>query len=230
LRYLALPILALALIGCGSPSPAPDPISAQATASAPQQIAPPDFGNLTKLGIVKRSGTVRVGMSYEDAVTIFAEPPGSYEKSDLPPAIPPTYEARGWHNKDEGFGTILYKGRVAAAVSQLERANEDRLDEILALQRDAYGPSGKTVAGKYVRYWFWQGPDWGNQSLMVCATEAKPKKLSITLATGTGQIMEALRMAPDAATRDQARADRLFDQQKTGSKTNSSNSPNRAGS
>lgn len=209
------------------------PVGTAATQPA-KQIPIPTFERGTRLGLAKRTGIVKVGADIDSALGVFTEPPGSYEKTDLPPSIPNTFEARGWQKKDEGFGMILYKGRVVGALYQLDRATPDRLDELIKFQQDAFGAPTKTLPGKYVRYWFWidgqtEDPSTG-QILMVCATEAKLGKLSISAAVGWQPIMDALGMSWDAATRDQVKAEKLIDKQRSGGKTNTANSANREAS
>ncbi len=201
-----------------------------ASEKAKQAMAPPDFSHPSRLALVRRQGQVAVGMTYPDeALAVFAEPPGSYEKSELPPSIPAPYEARGWQRKGEGFGAILYKGRIAAAVYQLERVDEDRVQEILHTHEQAFGQPTTAVDGKFVRFWFWR-PDPSGPVLMLCATEIQPKKLNLTLSVGTPQVMEALGMTPESAAGTKDSAERLISKQRSGLKPKTENSSNQDGS
>lgn len=248
MRYFLLVVVALALLGCGEqqaqqPQAAANSepvITTRAAERAKQPLPDPDFDRTSKLAVLRRTGEVKVGMTFDDALAVFAQPQGASEKGDLPPSIGDPYQAKGWQTRDEGFGTILYKGQVAAAVYTQEHVKDDRVQDILDQHIKQLGPpkpqlEGKyanPITGAYVRYWFWESDETagdGNQILMICATEAKPQILNLTVAVGTAPLMEALGMTPAHATQDQPVAERLIAKQKASAKANSANSSNRKG-
>ncbi|HWA82352.1 MAG TPA: hypothetical protein VG820_02890 [Fimbriimonadaceae bacterium] len=236
-------VLAVAAVGCAS-----DHVASQ-DGAPPTQAAPPPtkltavptFETTSKLGLIRRSGTVRVGMNQEDAFAIFKQSPNSYEKSDLPAAFDSPYEANGWQSKDEGFGMILYKDRVVVAVDELDGLSEGHLaSDVVKPYTDAFGPpqyfgdknevKAGYLDGKYVRYWFWQAGDNSGDILMICATEVNTGKLNVAVAVGWNPAMETLRMTPNLAIDDQRGAERLIDRQRRANKPNTPNSSNRGGS
>lgn len=230
MKRILLMSLACVLAGCGEQQqPAATDVGASAVpaaATAKQPIPLPDFGQGSRLALVRRSGSVRIGANMDVALTVFAEPPGSYEKSDLPPGIAPPYESRIWQTKNEGFGMILFKGQVAAAIYELDRTGEERLQELLGLEQDVLG-QGTALPGKFVRYWFWKAPAGVDQLVMLCAAEIQPGRINVTEAIGTQALMDALAMTPEAASRNQATAEKLIEKQRSGgNKPNPSNSTN----
>lgn len=233
MRTLLLVLLAFVLGGCGEPSPAPE-VRVPATAAnkpAKEPLEPPLFDANARLALERRTGAVRVGETYGDALAVFAEPPGSFEKNDLPPSITEPYEARGWQNQTEGFGTILYRNRVAAAVYQAQDVTEDRLQDLIQVQQDHFRQPMQFLGGKSVRYWFWWtglGSAAADQILMIEATELHPGKLNLTAAIGTAPIMQALGMTPDSADRDRANAELMIDKIRA-TKPNTPSSANRTG-
>jgi hypothetical protein len=235
-RISWLLFVALALAGCGSSAPPAaqetGAIVTPVTEPPKKPLDSPNFDSESRLILQRGNTGVKVGSSYDDAVSVFAAPTGWWPRDDLPPSVTPPFDARGWQTKGEGFGSILYKGRIAAAVYELDRTNSDRLDEILEWQQRANGSAWTMLDGKYVRYWFWQSgtrENRGDQILMVCATEIQPRKFNVTAAIGTIPVMSALSMTPETASRDQKTAEKLFEKQKAAARSNSSNSPNQDG-
>lgn len=219
---LSVPVC-IAIYGCGAQSEAP---TADTTSSVPMTVAAmparqaltePDFTARKSYGIATRRGNAAIGMTIDQALDIFTEPPGSFSRNELPPSIPPPYEARGWQKQNEGCGFILFNGHVAAIVYQLDGVKQDRLDEFLSLQRSAYGKEDKPMLSKHVNYWFWNGAemrDKPSDSMMVCATELKSGTFNITIGAGTVPLMRALGMTEDAASRDSSKADELISEKK----------------
>ncbi len=235
MRAFLLTLAVLAAIGCGEQQPAnPGASAAGSPVSVPVSKQPllPDFDQTSKLALVKHagpSGSVTVGMNLEDALAVYAEPKDSSEKWDLPEGIAAPFTARGWQTRDEGFGMILYKGQVAAAVYQVEGTSQDRLNEIFQLQKDAYG-EGTFMPGGYAKYWFWQSPQASaDQVLMVCAVETQPGKYNVTAAIGTASVMHAIHMSPAAASNDLQKADKIVAAKKAQAAPNHANSSNQPG-
>lgn len=230
-KWLLL-VSVLILAGCGAQPAPPDAqnnvLATPAAVAAKSETPAPDFARTSLLGVRKSTGTVRVGDDRNEGFKVFAAPEQSYDQDDLPPSITAPYQAVGWQKQDEGFGMILYEGRIAAAVYQLNRTNSARFADILALHTTAYGEVAKTIPGRRVRYWFWEDESAG-QTLMICASEIQPDVFNVTVAIGTNRLMQALGMEPDRAPQFQRIAEDLIDKE-AAKKTKSSNSSNRPGS
>src|SRR5579871_2715623 len=131
MKALLLCGFSLLLVGCGDAGTAADKTAAAsvtANQASASEIAPPDFSHESGLGMVRaaHSKALLIGMQADDALGVFTGPPGAYSRSDLPPAIPSgVYDAQGWQTKDEGFGMILYKGRVGLALYEQDRTSQD---------------------------------------------------------------------------------------------------------
>jgi hypothetical protein len=223
------------LIGCGESAPAPPETPAIVTPAAEpakQTLRAPDFTIESRLSLLNgTSGGVKIGTDAKEALTVFGKPPSSWNTHDLPPSISGAFEAAGWQTKDEGFGMILNKGRLAAALYQLEKTTEERYREILDQNRRSFGEPSKFSEGKFVSYWFWQDADGKSPSdqvlLMISATQVLPGKWSITEALGLQPVMNALGMTPEQAPATQRLAEKLFAEQRKKIKPNSANSSNR---
>jgi hypothetical protein len=226
------------MVGCNEPAataPVVSDVVTPAAESAKGPLRAPDFTVDTKLALLNGStGGVKIGMDAKEALTVFAKPPSSWNTHDLPPSISGTFEAAGWQNKDEGFGMILNRGRVAAALHSLERTSESRLSEEVDIHEKSLREPLKVISGKFVRYWFWQDVDGKSPSdqvlLMICATEIQPGKWNVAEAIGTRPMMDALGMTPEHAAVSQRVADKLLDEQRRRRKPNSVNSSNRGAS
>ncbi len=223
INKLWLAAVALLVAGCGeqnasAPAPASPEIPATVAAMPPRGPLPaPDLEVHPDFGIATRRGILSIGQSLDQAYSIFAEPPGSFEQSELPPSISAPFEARGWQKQGEGFGAILYNGRVAGALYQLDNVKGDRVDEFLTLQRNAFGKEDRPLISKHVSYWFWNRGKNGQPSpdvLMVCASELSPGLYHLSISTGTRAVMQALGMSEDAASRDSRRTGDLLEKQK----------------
>ncbi|HVT13072.1 MAG TPA: hypothetical protein VHE55_12480 [Fimbriimonadaceae bacterium] len=247
-------VLAIAAVGCANERVASQDgnPAAPSALQTPPLTATPTFETASRLGLIRRSGTVRVGMNQDDAFSIFTQPPNSYEKSDLPASFDASsYEATGWQSKGEGFGMILckgkvfkgevYKDKVVVAVDELDGLTEARLaSDVVKPYIDAFGQpqyfddknelKSGFLDGRFVRYWFWQSGSNTGDILMICATEVKMDKLNVTIAVGWDSAMATLRMTPASALEDQRSADRLIDRQRSANKPNGANSSNRGGS
>ncbi len=217
MRRILILAYGLVLCGCAEP-PAHDTTGVvPGVDSPPAAVLLPDYEKLSNLGLLSRKGTVKVGMTREEALDMFVEPPGSYEKSDLPPSIAAPFEAFAWQTRTEGFGMILYQNKVGAAVHEIDKVTPDRLDEVVRAYQSQYGPAFTHLQGRHVEYWFWQSRSQagrGDHLLMVTKVQAKPNLLNITEAIGTVPVMEALRMTEQSANGDLARADRMLDEQR----------------
>lgn len=218
MRILLTAVVLIALAGCSSDAPTPTEPSGPTTIltaamEPPKQPLPlPDFQHTSNLGILKGQDTLKVGMSVEDALAIFAEPRGSYEKSERPPAIPEPYEIRGWQASDQGFGLVAYQGRVVAAMHQMEGVTPDRLEELAQRYRSEYGPAKVFIPGDFARYWIWDNQEPGRPAdhiLLVSASQTHPNRFFVTEAIGWQPIMQALGMIPETAARDARIANKM---------------------
>jgi hypothetical protein len=195
-------------------------------------IRAPDFSIESKLALLNgTSGSVKIGTDAKEALTIFAKPPSSWNTHDLPPSISGPYEAAGWQTKGEGFGMILNKGRVAAALYQLESASDERCLEFVEQHRRSFGDPPKTFQSEHVRYWFWLDGEGKSPSdevvLMICSTEVLPGQWSLTEAVGLHPIMEALGMTSEQAPATQRLADKRINELRKKIKPKTAKSPNR---
>lgn len=218
MRFFLATAALLAIVGCSSDAPTPTEPNGPATIltaamEPPKRPLPlPDFQHTSNLGVLKGADTLKVGMSVSDALAIFAEPRGSYEKNDRPPSIPEPYEIRGWQASDQSFGLIAYQGRVVAAMHQMEAVTLDRLEELAQRYRSEYGPAKLFIPGDFARYWIWDNQEPGRSAdhiLLISANQVQPNRFFVTEAIGWQPIMQALGMIPETAARDARIANKM---------------------
>ncbi len=214
MRYL-LGLGVLLAIGCGGPAQPADPKSdnlltpVRTSVSGPAKLDPPNFEQRTSLRMIRKGDEIRVGDTAESALRVFREEKNPYLINEMPAGWKdPAYTCQGWDNGTIGFAAILYDEKVAQALYHEDRADENRLQEILAdYERAISVPQSPPVVGSRVRYWFWeQAP----HRLMICATQVPEEGLSIAIALGDARIMDIVRMNPLAADRDRQTAEKLF--------------------
>ncbi len=197
----------LVLFGCdGAPTASSGGTSESLT---PRQVtSEPDFGLSTPLALIGEAAHVRVGEQPEDGWQAFPAPNEAEEFKDLPPGFNGDYRARGWDTPHESFGMILYGERIALAMHQLERVDEERLQEQLAIYRNRYSDiKVNTVEGARVRYWFWEVR---RQRLMICAVQTLHDGLNLTFTLGDTAVMDPLRMDFESAQNDRRSAETIF--------------------
>jgi hypothetical protein len=207
-RGVGLVLLGLIVVGCQGTETA----NTQPTSVAPIKAASvpsPRTKEPTDIAMSVRRGTpITVWSSPDSAFRKFQDPKQvGFEYNILPPKFEPPYSARTWEEDHAhiGFGEILYDGGLAAAVYQEDRANQDRLDELVRDHQDLVGrlvPT--TLQGKKVSYWFWDKDD---QRLMICAFATGPNVIKVTVAIGDDVVMDAMGMSPDQAAKDQIKVD-----------------------
>jgi hypothetical protein len=173
-------------------------------------------------------------MNRDDALLASGKPAAVPENKSLalPGKVAQTlgqgYQVTGWQSGDEGFGMILYRDQVVAGITEFESLTEARVSEIVKQYQEAFGQPLRPSAGapvKYVQYWFWYSGDPkspSTQILMLCATEVKAEKYSLTIGVGTMPVMDVLGMTIETGSRDQKKADSLIEKQR-GNSANSSN-------
>lgn len=210
--------LLLAAIGCQGEesSNAGAPSSKPAAEVFSEAVAAPHSTVKTDLAIVRADGRLHVGDTMDTANELFRPPKGSYEFSELPPHFTaPTYRAKGWDSRREGFGVLLHDSRIAFAMHQLLRSDLDTLREIVVRHKDALGYKNLQVyETAHVHYWFWTQE---SQCLMICGLENKGA-VKITVALGDTVVTNALGISLEEAKRDGSRAEDAISKMKpTGS-------------
>jgi len=202
-RWLpALPLLAL-LAGCQSQTPA----SESPTPSEPPVAAPSNLDR-TDLALVNGSERLYVGDTWDVAARVYPAPRSAFEFNELPEKLQANFRARGWETAQEGFGVVLANDRIAAAMLQLDAANQSQLEKILKAYREMLPSLTPTeVAGRQVRFTFYEND---SQRLMICAQQMNPR-LYITIAVGDKDVMRQLGADPTRAASDRDELDRLFD-------------------
>jgi hypothetical protein len=208
-------IASLLAVGCAHEPTTESSASNTSTTETPAQISPPRDLKASDLSIPHAGSHVRVGDTWDSVLAIFPEPKTAFAFKDLPPQFGPGYAADGWETAGEGVGVVLYNLKVAAFMRQINHANQSLYSNLLDLI-DQENPNSKpkSVAGKHVRYWFWQS---GSQRIMLCALQSKSSGLRITESLGDDTVMDALGINPDLAARDVAEVDRIYEQPATSS-------------
>jgi hypothetical protein len=215
---IALAVTCLALAGCGnggpsaavsastSTSPGTQPDSTVQPKAAPKE---PDFAHESRLAIVKRSGTVRVGDTYDQVLAVFPEPRGAFNSVEVPASLPGGYRSRVWETSSEGLGVILFRDRVAVALYTLRRGDWELLRETVSRHEQAFPSIAiDVVSGERANYWFWEE---GPQRLMICGFQPRSGETQITVALGDIATMNALRIGSGFARKDQDRLKEIIE-------------------
>jgi len=118
------------------------------------------------------------------------------------------WEAIGWEldNASRGVGAVLYDGRIAVAMSQIDKVEEEDVTRESQKYEFKLGPPTK-LEGNHVRYWFW--PDDAG-TLMVCAFKNDRNEINLTTALGDSGVMDKLRMSYQTAREDMGSVERLY--------------------
>ncbi len=211
---ILLGLAAIMAIGCGGPSqpaePKPDSLLATSriTVSGQTKVDPPNFEQRTSLRMIRNGDDVRVGDSVEAALRVYREEKNSYIVNEMPAGWKDAaYTCTGWDNGTIGFAAVSYDEKLVLGLYHEDRADENRLQDILRDYQNAITLDNTKITGSRVRYWFWeQSP----HRLMICATQIPQEGLSITIALGDSRIMEMMRMSPIMADRDRIAAEKLF--------------------
>lgn len=198
-----------------------NPLVKREESSAPvESVGPPNELVKTDLAIFRESGRLQIGDTWDTAIELFRPVKNSYEFSDLPPRFTsPMYKARGWDARREGFGALLYKGRIAFAMYQLAKAEPNQFNDFVELhERQLRRHSVEKIDGKRAQYRFWQVD---KQRLMILGLETKGVT-KITIALGDEVVMKALGISPEDARREIQRIDDSPEPEAPPSKTSSS--------
>jgi len=214
MRLTWLVLLGLAVSGCNSGSAVPQPESDQssgpsrATVNGPAKVPPPDFNARTELRMVRKGEFLRVGDTIDDALNVFKQEKNASKLSELPPGWKdPNYRCAGWDAGNTGFGAITYDDRVVLAMYHEDRINEQRLQEVLNDYDNMIQIAATQVSGTRVRYWFWEDSP---HRLMICAVQTPGEGLNLSVALGSGKIMDSFGMNTVAAENDRQAAEELF--------------------
>lgn len=207
-RALLLSAVAVAVVGCGKPSSSSSPSTGPAAAPAIVGALPvPNFIDIGDLGLLlENGGRLKVGDPLDSFVGAFPRPSTAKavalrELPNTTPAAADPYTVSGWSmlEGNQGAGALVYQGRVALAMVQLEALEEKAVtDQVLAYEK-AFG-TAVVLTGPRVRYWFWTTSD--PQVLMVCAFETAQGRQNLTVCVGDAAVMAVLRMSPDKAAQD----------------------------
>ncbi len=128
------------------------------------------------------------------AAEVFPKPPRAFVFNELPERLQGDFDSRGWEAKDEGFGAILYGGRVAVAMRQFYGIDAARYDELLATVRSTNARvRNRTLSGENVEFTFWEADP---QVLMVLRRGVRQDAYDVTIALGDREVMDALDMTP----------------------------------
>lgn len=192
-------LVGLALAGCGA-----SPSGTNAGEIRTQRSIEPKLDAVTPLVIERLRRPLKVGDDAALAQEIFPKPPRAYVFNDLPELLAGDFDARGWESKKEGFGAILYSGRIALAMWQFYSINSADYDDLLQRVQDANRRvKWSKITGDNVEFTFWE---FEPQILMVLRREVRQGAFDMTIALGDASVMKALDMTPAKA---QGTIDRL---------------------
>lgn len=211
-RSLLLSATLLLLAGCGQPTN--KTVDTRTAAQPPSPSAPivgtlptPNFSDIGDYAILLESGgRLQVGDSLEAFEAAFPRPnlmktAVLHELPNVAPGVQDPYTVAGWSMIDgnQGTGALVYQGRIALAMLQLEGLDDKAVQNQVSAYERAF-ESGQTVVGPRVRYWFWTSGT--PQVLMLCAYQTDRGLQNLTIALGDAALMAVLRMSPDKAMQD----------------------------
>lgn len=128
---------------------------------------------------------------------VFPKPEGAYEFNDLPKNLRGTFESTGWENRTEGFGALLYGGRVALAMRQFYEIDGARFNELFRnIRAENREVQSQTLEGRNAEFWFWESDA---ATLMVLRRGVKGNRYDMTITLGDKSLMNALDMSPAKA-------------------------------
>ncbi len=188
---LAAGLLALVLCaGCGPSATLPP--APRAAEAAP--FVEPRFDVASPLRLERLGRRLQIGADEATLRAVFPKPDGAYVFNDLPTKLRGVFESRGWENGTEGFGAILYGGRVALAMRQFYAIDGARFDELFDTVRSANrSVRGASASGRNADFWFWIAE---SQTLMVLRRGVKGNRYDMTIALGDKSLMDSLDMSP----------------------------------
>ncbi len=201
---LAGAVFSVTIVGCGSSTGTTEPAADPATTTAQAElVGAPTSVARGKLALLRDAARLYLGENWDAAVDFSPAPKPSFEFNDLPNGFKsPPYRVRGWEKGSLSFGTVLYEGRIAVAMSQNDRGTAEDLGDLVLRYEQVYGPA-KMVPGAKVNYWFWAD---NTTRLMVCGLKKK-EIVKITVALGDEVPCDALGISQESAERDRAKVD-----------------------
>ena len=207
MRKAFWPVIAgIALVGCGDVS-SPKAETPAPIVAAPTKIESVDFESQSELRLFRGIRTLSVGDPWESAQNVFPSPKRFYPLDEVPSKITGPLKAQGWMTDNEGFGVLLFNGRVAMAMHQIEKATPEMETRVLNEYQSYLSTSGALeVKGSRSHYWF---RDDKTHRLMICSVMGADGYRYIAVAVGDRNLMDALRMSPSMAKEDQRLADAI---------------------
>ena len=193
---LAICLAAAPLIisGCGPSEPGPVTNSTNAPAS---RVVEPKLDTRSSLHLERLGRRLKVGDDTSLIAEVFPSPAGAFAFSEPPTRLADTFEARGWESRNEGFGALLYGGKVALAMRQFASSDGARFNELYeTLKNTNKGITPREESGKNVSFWFWEE---GDHVLMLMRRGLKTDRYEIVEALGERSLMAELEMAPGKA-------------------------------
>jgi hypothetical protein len=216
IKFLALSSLLWLLIGCSSSKKAPQPqkepedkISSHLFESKPAVTVPPlDEPHASDFGLLKEGQTVRVGELDNAARVLFPKPKGATTTNDTPPIQSENLRSEGWETDDQYFSMLTQRGKVAFAIWSKSNMSDPEFNTLVAEYERQFSPpaKGAQIFGKNSTYRFWAHQ---TSRLMICSARDSKGVLTVSVAIGYHEILDALRMSPAFAERDVDLAERL---------------------
>lgn len=186
-------VIAISLAGCRTGETAPSD-SPEGELSSSSTVAEPSPIQDSGLHLLHHGDSIRLGVSYEDALKVFEPPKNAFDFAELPPNFRPPYRARGWETAKEGFGTITYNTRVVLAIWQTDDGDLRTYEKLVSM----YGLEFPTLTAQEVtngtiRYKFYET---NGQRLMILAVPDAGTNVHITVALGLSETMSAIGADP----------------------------------
>ncbi len=210
LARLAGLVALLGVFGCQGEVSAPkasNPDLADAeSVESPKTLSP------GRLALIAHGDQLKVGNSLTNANQLFPRPKTAFEFTDLPQKFLKPYRSKGWESAREGFGVILFREKIVAALWHIEKATREEQDRLVKKHQSEIPVPSILVPGKHVSYWFWED---AGQRLMICSSQGQGGFVRLTAAIGDDVVMDALKISPDQARKDRDELDRAVDSKPT---------------
>ena len=172
-----------------------------------KDVAITSYSMSSKLEMVDGDSVIRVGQLLEDSLRgSYGKPPKATSLTELPPGLDETFEVKGWETYKRTFALVAKEDRVALALDFWEDADASKIRDAETEYELKFGKPDFTVVTDRNSYSFWQD---GSVRLMTLQSEGR-NGMSFTVALGLTVLMDHLRMSPDTARNDAARAEQLL--------------------
>jgi hypothetical protein len=167
---------------------------------------------------------VHVGDNAEDTYArLLGDRTGGFTSELLPQGLKSPYAAHIWQGADDAFGIISYEGKVAVAMVQEMRTNQEHANNVRDAHQKLVGieQQPQIISGDKVTYYFWTrdlSDEVGGshtQRLMIMIFQNRDS-VFLTVAMGDGKVMDVLGMSPDQAEKDQIASDEILRGQEAG--------------